>query len=116
MRGISTVSILVSGIAALVCLGVALAIPTAGPLAQRTEGAEPPQAPDTSLDTFFPVDTSRFMGSPDDQPTLGVERAFPHLKFTGRNGFRGRWFTVETQPKRQKRRGFVASNRGSDGG
>jgi len=37
-------------------------------------------------------------------------------EFASRNGFRGRWITVETQPKRQKRRGFVASNRGSDGG
>lgn len=82
MRGISTGSVIVLGIAALLCLGVALAMPTAEPLAHQTEGAEPTHASDTTIDTFVPVDTSRFMGSPDAQPTLGVERAFPHLTFT----------------------------------
>jgi hypothetical protein len=77
MRGISTGSVIVLGIAALLCLGVALAMPTAEPLAHQTEGAEPTHASDTTIDTFVPVDTSRFMGSPDAQPTLGVERAFP---------------------------------------
>src|SRR5437016_2473696 len=82
MRGISTGTVLMTGTAALLCLGIALAIATPQPPADRNKGEEPPAAPGTAVDQFVPVDTSRLMGSPDAQPTLGVERAFPHVKFT----------------------------------
>src|SRR5438105_4365643 len=82
MRGISTGTVLVTGTAVFLCLGIALALPTPKPPADRGGGGEPPAAPDTAVDKFVPVDTSRLMGSPDAQPALGVERAFPHLEFT----------------------------------
>src|SRR5437868_13521257 len=77
MSGISTGTVLASG--AALCLGAALAISTPKPPADLTKGEEPPAAP--GADKFVPVDTSRLMGSPDAQPTLGVERAFPQVQF-----------------------------------
>jgi len=53
---------------------------------------------------------------PVNAVSVRVMESAANLPFAGRNGFRGRWITAETQPKRQKQRGFVASNRGSDGG
>jgi uncharacterized repeat protein (TIGR03806 family) len=76
MSGISTGTVLVSG--AALCLGAALAIPIPKPPAEQPGGEDPPAA----AEKFVPVDTSRLMGSPDEQPALGVERAFPHLTFT----------------------------------
>jgi uncharacterized repeat protein (TIGR03806 family) len=42
----------------------------------------PPTASGAAGDKFVPVDTSRLMGSPDEPPTLAVEKAFPHVTFT----------------------------------
>lgn len=40
------------------------------------QGADP-----TKPAAFLPVDTARFMGSPDNHRVFGVEDAFPHLSF-----------------------------------
>ncbi|MDB5307851.1 MAG: hypothetical protein JWO38_2053 [Gemmataceae bacterium] len=82
MRGILAGSVLVAGTVAFLCLRVALATSTPTPPADRNQGEELPAASGPAVDKFVPVDTSRFMGSPDVQPTLGVEKAFPHVKFT----------------------------------
>jgi uncharacterized repeat protein (TIGR03806 family) len=64
-------------------LGLGSAIPASEPPpAAWPEGQGPPVVAGTAVEPLVPVDTARFMGSPDAQPTLGVERAFPHLKFT----------------------------------
>jgi uncharacterized repeat protein (TIGR03806 family) len=78
MKSIPTAVVFAGFIVALLGIGFAISSPEAPPTV-RTEGPEPPAA---TAETFMPVDTSRLMGSPDEQPTLGVERAFPHLKFT----------------------------------
>jgi uncharacterized repeat protein (TIGR03806 family) len=78
MKSIPTAVVFAGVIVALLGIGFAISSPEAPP-AVRTEGPEPPAA---TAETFMPVDTSRLMGSPEEQPTLGVERAFPHLKFT----------------------------------
>jgi uncharacterized repeat protein (TIGR03806 family) len=82
MKGFSTGTILATGTAALLCLGTALTISNPKTSAARNEGKEPPVASGKAVDKFVPVDTSRLMGTPDAQPTLGVEKAFPHVKFT----------------------------------
>jgi glucose/arabinose dehydrogenase len=82
MRGISIRPVLVTGTSAILCLAVALAISTPELSAVRKEDQEQPVASGTGMDKFVPVDTSRLMGSPDGQPTLGVERAFPQAQFT----------------------------------
>ena len=79
-RVAGTVSL--TGAAALLCLGMSLTIATPQTPADRDKGAAPPAALGTAVAKFVPVDTAHLMGSPDAQPTLGVERAFPHLKFT----------------------------------
>ncbi len=66
----------------LFCLGAVLAIAAQKPKADRNEDEELPATSGTAVDTFVPVDTSRLMGTPDEQPTLGVEKAFPQLQFT----------------------------------
>jgi uncharacterized repeat protein (TIGR03806 family) len=66
--------------AVLLCLGLTLAISTSASQADGKEAASPPAA--SIADKFVPVDTSRLMGSPDAQPTLGVEKAFPDIQFT----------------------------------
>jgi len=63
-------------------MGVALAISHSEPQADRKEAEKLPAVPRSIVDKFVPVDTARLMGSPDAQPTLGVEKAFPHLPFT----------------------------------
>jgi uncharacterized repeat protein (TIGR03806 family) len=82
MRRILLGLVVFAGTAALLCLGVALAISTAEAMADRNESQEPPKAEPKVVDKFIPLDTSRLMGSPDSQPTLGVERGFPNVKFT----------------------------------
>ena len=79
MKRISTAGVFAGGLAAF--LGLGFAILALDPAA-RAEAQEPPAAAGTALESFVPVDTARLMGSPDEQPTLGVERAFPHLTFT----------------------------------
>src|SRR5947208_5872504 len=77
MKSTSTAAV-IGGISAFLLLGFAISAPEPPPGA-RADVREPPVA---ALETFVPVDTARLMGSPDEQPTLGVERAFPHLTFT----------------------------------
>ena len=81
-RWVSTGIVLTTGIIALLCLSVALVTSASEHPAVRKEGEKPHAAPDKVADKFVPVDTSRLMGSPDAQPTLGIEKAFPHVKFT----------------------------------
>ncbi len=81
MKSISTAAVFMGGIAAILSLGLAISALEPAPAA-RTEAQEPPVAAGTDVEKFVPVDTSRLMGSPDAQPTLGVEKAFPHIQFT----------------------------------
>src|SRR5579862_4770805 len=47
----------------------------------KSPSPNPPAASGTAIDKFVAIDTSRLMGSPDGQPALGVEKAFPHVTF-----------------------------------
>jgi uncharacterized repeat protein (TIGR03806 family) len=78
---LSTGTGLVLGSAALLCLGASLAIPAPERPVDKKGGEESAPASGTAVDKFVPVDTSRLMGSPDSQPTLGVEKAFPNIQF-----------------------------------
>jgi uncharacterized repeat protein (TIGR03806 family) len=78
MKSTLIAAALVGGTAALLLLGLMIS-PVEPPPAVLAAGQDPPAA---ALEPFVPVDTARLMGSPDEQPTLGVERAFPHLTFT----------------------------------
>jgi hypothetical protein len=82
MRRISTATVLVAGIAALLCLRAALTSATPEPPADRKDGKVLPAATGSAAEKFIPVDTSNLMGSPEGQTIFGVEKAFPYVNFT----------------------------------
>jgi uncharacterized repeat protein (TIGR03806 family) len=66
----------------LLSLAIVLAFSPPESSAEGNAGKDVPADLGAIADKFVPVDTSRLMGSPDAQPTLGVEKAFPDVQFT----------------------------------